>query len=311
MLAPADHLVIDAMLKPARLADFSIVFASGRMVLAYLATDARAKGLPVSGSFDPPSSVPQVAAGWFDVLTAPGVRISGAHPFMDPGGYRAHMIFELAQAHYKVPGLQNALLQHYQVNVADPVLADRRTHRPPAAEQHMIGDAEALLMNSARSKEVGVRGYSCERQPKHDRRSDVRRAKPHARRGRIGNVGVCLERVTGHANGDIVTHASRCHPPIHIGQVTEYAEPRREAAGQRRGVIAHVVGERIHLRADVALDELIERTDAQAPVAVQVVPDADLRDARLEIDAGLPLSVSLTCRIGGTNTNAALRFARP
>jgi len=120
VLAPADHLVIDAMLKPARLADFSIVFASGRMVLAYLATDLKAKALPVSGAFAPPSSVPQVGAGWYDVLTAPGVRISGAHPFMDPGGYRAHMIFELAQAHYKVPGLQNALLQHYQVNVADP-----------------------------------------------------------------------------------------------------------------------------------------------------------------------------------------------
>jgi len=120
VLAPADHLVIDAMLKPARLADFSIVFASGRMVLAYLATDSRAKALPVSGAFAPPLSVPQVFAGWYDVLTAPGVRISGAHPFMDPGGYRAHMIFELAQAHYKVPGLQNGLLQHYQVNVADP-----------------------------------------------------------------------------------------------------------------------------------------------------------------------------------------------
>jgi len=120
VLAPADHLVIDAMLKPARLADFSIVFASGRMVLAYLATDSKAKALPVSGAFAPSSSVPQVGAGWYDVLTAAGVRISGAHPFMDPGGYRAHMIFELAQAHYKVPGLQNALLQHYQVNVADP-----------------------------------------------------------------------------------------------------------------------------------------------------------------------------------------------
>jgi len=120
VLAPADHLVIDAMLKPARLADFSIVFASGRMVLAYLATDSKATALPVSGAFAPPSSVPQVGAGWYDVLTSPGVRISGAHPFMDPGGYRAHMIFELAQAHYKVPGLQNALLQHYQVNVADP-----------------------------------------------------------------------------------------------------------------------------------------------------------------------------------------------
>ena len=90
------------------------------MVLAYLATDSKAKATPCVGAFAPPSSVPQVGAGWYDVLTAPGVRISGAHPFMDPGGYRAHMIFELAQAHYKVPGLQNALLQHYQVNVADP-----------------------------------------------------------------------------------------------------------------------------------------------------------------------------------------------
>jgi ABC-type molybdate transport system substrate-binding protein len=120
VVAPADHLVIDAMLKPAKLANYSIVFASGRMVLAYSANDPKAKTLPISGTFAPPSSVPQVTAKWYDTLTAPGVRISGAHPFMDPGGYRAHMIFELAQAHYKAPGLQNALLQHYQVNVADP-----------------------------------------------------------------------------------------------------------------------------------------------------------------------------------------------
>jgi ABC-type molybdate transport system substrate-binding protein len=120
VIAPADHLVIDAMLEPARLADFSIVFASGRMVLAYSADDPKATALPVSGAFNPPATVPQVRAGWYDVLTRAGVRISGAHPFMDPGGYRAHMIFELAQSHYKVPGLHNALLKHYQINVPDP-----------------------------------------------------------------------------------------------------------------------------------------------------------------------------------------------
>ena len=123
VVAPADHLVIDTMLKPAKLADYTIVFAAGRMVLAYNANDAKAAALEVSGSFNPPSSVPQVTARWYDVLTAAGVRISGAHPFMDPGGYRAHMIFELAQAHHKVPGLQNALLQHYQVSAADPTSA--------------------------------------------------------------------------------------------------------------------------------------------------------------------------------------------
>ena len=120
VIAPADHLVIDTMLKPSRLVDHTIVCASGRMVLAYMATDARASRLEVTGSFNPPASVPQVTPGWYEVLTASGVRINGAHPFMDPGGYRAHMIFELAQSHYNVPGLFNSLLQHYQVNVADP-----------------------------------------------------------------------------------------------------------------------------------------------------------------------------------------------
>jgi molybdate/tungstate transport system substrate-binding protein len=120
VLAPADHLVIDAMLKPARLADSTIVFASGRMVLAYSAADPKANALTVSGTFNPPASIPAVTGKWYDVLTATGVRISGAHPFMDPGGYRAHMILELAQAHHLVPGLYNALLQHYQITVADP-----------------------------------------------------------------------------------------------------------------------------------------------------------------------------------------------
>jgi molybdate/tungstate transport system substrate-binding protein len=123
VIAPADHLVIETMLRPARLVDFTIVFATGRMVLAYVATDAKASALKVTSSFDPPTSVPRVTPDWHEVLTAPGVRISGAHPFMDPGGYRAHMIFELAQSHYKVPGLYNSLLQHYQVNVADPSAA--------------------------------------------------------------------------------------------------------------------------------------------------------------------------------------------
>ena len=120
VIAPADHLVIDTMLKPAKLADYTIVFASGRMVLAYSANDPKASSLPVSGAFHPPASVPRVTGTWYDTLTAPGVRISGAHPFLDPGGYRSHLIFDLAQSHYQVAGLYNALLQHYHVNVADP-----------------------------------------------------------------------------------------------------------------------------------------------------------------------------------------------
>jgi ABC-type molybdate transport system substrate-binding protein len=120
VIAPADHRVIDAMLVPAGLADYSIGFAAGRMVVAYSASDSRAAALQVSGTFAPPASVPRVSGAWHEVLTAPGVRIAGAHPFLDPGGYRSHMMFELAQSSLNLPGLYNALLQHYQVTPADP-----------------------------------------------------------------------------------------------------------------------------------------------------------------------------------------------
>jgi ABC-type molybdate transport system substrate-binding protein len=44
--ASADYLNIDQLLKPAKLADYTVVFARGRMVLAYLATDPKARSLP-------------------------------------------------------------------------------------------------------------------------------------------------------------------------------------------------------------------------------------------------------------------------
>lgn len=111
--ASADYVDIDVMLKPGALADFTVTFAHGRMVLAYLATDPNAQGVAASGVFAPPASVPAAADAWYDKLLASGVRIGGAHPFLDPGGYRSHLIFDLVERHYGRPGLYNALLEHY------------------------------------------------------------------------------------------------------------------------------------------------------------------------------------------------------
>src|SRR6185436_9303013 len=44
--APADYLDIDLLMKPARYADFNLVFGHGRMVLAYSANSVAAKRLP-------------------------------------------------------------------------------------------------------------------------------------------------------------------------------------------------------------------------------------------------------------------------
>jgi ABC-type molybdate transport system substrate-binding protein len=43
----------------------------------------------------------------------PGVTVGGSHPFLDPSGYRADMIFQLTEDHYRVPNLYDGLLTHY------------------------------------------------------------------------------------------------------------------------------------------------------------------------------------------------------
>lgn len=116
--AAADYQDIDLLLKPLGLADYTIVFAKGRMVLAYLATDPMTHGVAAAGEFKPPASIPNAVPGWYQILLAPGVGVSSSHPFLDPSGYRTHMIFRLAQTYYNVPNLSNLLLEHLTINAA-------------------------------------------------------------------------------------------------------------------------------------------------------------------------------------------------
>src|SRR5215467_6366997 len=59
LYAPADYLDIDLFMKPPGYADFNVVFAQGRMVLAYSAKGLAAKKLPeiaaAGAPFPPPS----------------------------------------------------------------------------------------------------------------------------------------------------------------------------------------------------------------------------------------------------------------
>jgi molybdate/tungstate transport system substrate-binding protein len=108
LYAPADYLDIDLFMKPAGYANFDIVFAHGRMVLAYSASGLATKKLPPIAEPGQPKAV----ANWYEILTMPGVAIGGGNPFLDPGAYRAPMIFQLAEAYYKVPNLYNDMLKH-------------------------------------------------------------------------------------------------------------------------------------------------------------------------------------------------------
>jgi molybdate/tungstate transport system substrate-binding protein len=111
LYAPADYLDIDLFMKPAGYANFDIVFAHGRMVLAYSASGLAMKKLPVP-----------TTAEWVDILARPGVTIGGGNPFLDPGAYRAPMIFQLAEDYYKMPNVYNNLLERVVTPTAGATL---------------------------------------------------------------------------------------------------------------------------------------------------------------------------------------------
>jgi molybdate/tungstate transport system substrate-binding protein len=117
IVASADYVDIDNFLKPAGAANYNIVFSKGRMVLAYTASDVTAKNLPAfvdpSAPFNPPDAIPTVNDNWRQAILTQGVVVGGSHPFLDPSGYRSHLMFQLTQLHFEAPNLYNDLLGHY------------------------------------------------------------------------------------------------------------------------------------------------------------------------------------------------------
>jgi len=94
VVATADYAVIEQLLMPA-FATWHVSFASNAMVVAY---SAKSRG---AGQIN--------GANWIDMLRRPRIRVGRSNPALDPGGYRALMIFQLAERHYRRPGLAQAL----------------------------------------------------------------------------------------------------------------------------------------------------------------------------------------------------------
>jgi ABC-type molybdate transport system substrate-binding protein len=120
--ASADAEDIDVLLKPHGFAKYNIRFAEGQMVLAYTTNSRGAATIAQPGTFSPPDLIPDAAPDWYLQLTAPGVAIAGSHPFLDPSGYRADLIFQLADLQYGVPNLYDTLASHYSISKASDAL---------------------------------------------------------------------------------------------------------------------------------------------------------------------------------------------
>jgi molybdate/tungstate transport system substrate-binding protein len=96
VLGVADYGVIPKLLIPSH-ASWYATFARNAMVLIY--TDGSVGSREINGR------------NWWQVLLRPGVRAGHSDPRLDPNGYRALMVFQLAERFYKQPGLA-ARLDH-------------------------------------------------------------------------------------------------------------------------------------------------------------------------------------------------------
>jgi molybdate/tungstate transport system substrate-binding protein len=95
LMASADYKVIDKLLIP-RYADWNILFATNQLVLCYTEKSKDAGQINKDN--------------WYQILGKKGIVWGHSDPNLDPCGYRALMVLQLAEKYYKKPGLYQTLL---------------------------------------------------------------------------------------------------------------------------------------------------------------------------------------------------------
>lgn len=95
VFASADYKVIDSLLIPDH-AKWNALFAANAMVIMYSKTSKFADEIS--------------SDNWYDIFQREGVNFGHSEPDLDPCGYRSVLLFQLAEKHYKVEGLNEKLL---------------------------------------------------------------------------------------------------------------------------------------------------------------------------------------------------------
>jgi molybdate/tungstate transport system substrate-binding protein len=94
VIGSADYTIIPELMFP-EYADWYITFACNRMVIAYTDKSRFADDINQNN--------------WYQILQSEGVKYGRADPNQDPCGYRALMVWQLAEDFYHVPGLYGKL----------------------------------------------------------------------------------------------------------------------------------------------------------------------------------------------------------
>lgn len=64
------------------------------------------------------------SSNWYRVLQRPGVEVGRSDPTLDPAGYRALFVAQLAGQHYGIPGLADSIVAHEPARNVRPKSAD-------------------------------------------------------------------------------------------------------------------------------------------------------------------------------------------
>jgi len=115
----ADPVLFASMLTP-RVVTWHALFARNRMVIAYTPSSRGAAEIS--------------ASNWWAVLERPDVQVGRSDPAVDPSGYRALLVWQLAARHYGMPELPARMLR----------AAPERNVRPREADQVALLEAGEL-----------------------------------------------------------------------------------------------------------------------------------------------------------------------
>ena len=96
VLVLSDPDIFPQLLEPA-ITTWHALFARNRMVLAYT---PRSNGAAEIDS-----------SNWYRILERPGMETGRSDPVHDPAGYRALLVWQLAEQHYRQPGLADRMLR--------------------------------------------------------------------------------------------------------------------------------------------------------------------------------------------------------
>jgi molybdate/tungstate transport system substrate-binding protein len=135
VIALADYEVFPRLLVPSQ-TTWYLQFARNRMVITY--TDRSRFAAEITSQ------------NWSPVLTRPGVEVGRSDPNLDPAGYRALIVFQLAERAYRQPGLAAKLT----------AAAPARNMRPKSADLTALvqtGDLDYAWEYESVAQEAGLR----------------------------------------------------------------------------------------------------------------------------------------------------------